>query len=241
MDDEQPTSSAGKSSKKGYLVGLVVVLVVAAGIGYYFYNQNQQDKENAKKAAAANAAVNNQTTTTKKAVFAPATTEGVPFVATVKTTTGDKQVSGVMTSDGQGNISYATQAEGKNMTLVYTKDSYFLCMGESQCVKYPKTSSSSSGFDPGSYEFDGSKINSYKDSSSYKGQQACPGSSGGTCDVWSVTNGGATTTLYVDSASKRIAKVTTVSGTTSSEATYEYKNATVVVPTNYTTLPSTAQ
>ena len=145
-----------------------------------------------------------------------------------------------MTSDGKGNISYAYQAEGKDVTLTYTKDAYYLCSGNSQCLKYPISASSGSGFDPSSYQFDSSRIDSLKSSSKYKGQETCPGKSGSTCDVWTASsaNGGVISTIYVDSSTKRVARVISVAGTTSSDVTYDYKNATVVVPTNAQEIPT---
>lgn len=239
--DDQPASSS-KSSKKPLIIGVIVVLLVAAGVGYYFYNKNQDEKKAKQQAAVQNlqdqqAAAKQQTKDTLNAL----SNSGQPFVATVKSNAGGKDITGVMTSDGQGNTSYVYQADGKNITLTYTKDAYYLCSEGSQCLKYNLSSSSTSVFDPSAYQYDNTKLDNLKNAAAYKGQQDCPSPATGTCDVWSVTNGGATTTMYVNSSTKRIAKVTSVSGTTSTDVTYEYKNATVAIPTNFTTIPTTGQ
>lgn len=225
MDENENGSNMGRN----IIIAILVVLVIAGISSYVAYQQN----EDFKKAVTALVAMDDEPTTTANVAFAPATTEGVPFVATVTTTDGGESVTGVMTSDGLGNVNYAYQAAGQDASLTYTPDAYYLCGDGTQCIKYANTEATSQ-FDPEAYQFDGTKIEELKTTAAYKGQEACPAPATGTCDVWSVTSeAGVTTTMYVNTETKRIARVTTASGTTSSEVTYDYKNATVTIPTNY--------
>ena len=233
--------SSNNSHRGRNILLAVVILLIIGGVAAYFINKHNED-EKAKKAAAA-AALSNQKQQQQVAnakTFAAVANSGQPYVATIDSNTGGKQVNGVITSDGKGNTSYAYTADGSKVTLVYTADAYYLCCGSNQCIKYSASQTANSGFDPSTYQFDGSKIDELKNSASYKGQQACPSPATGTCDVWSVTStsGNTTTTMYINADTKRIARVTTASGTTTSEVTYDYKNATVKVPTNFTTAPA---
>lgn len=232
MDDKPPKSS---SSKKVILIVLAVVIVGGVAAAYFINKNNEEEKE--QKAAQASQTAQNVANTTN--TLNAASTAGKSFVATINTTTtGGQPVTGVMTSDGKGNVSYVYKADGKDVSLIYTADAYYLCNGTATCIKYPASQTSSSGFNPSDYQYDGSKINALKSTAAYKGQQACPSPSTGTCDVWSVTEADTTTTMYVNSADKQIAKVTTKSGTTTSDITYEYKAVTVAAPANSVTLPT---
>ena len=230
MDDKPP-----KSSKKKVILIVLAVLLIGGGVAAYFVNKNNQDEKAQKAAETSEAANTNQASNTK--TLEAASTSGKPFVATVNTTINGKDVTGIMSSDGQGNVSYVYKADGKDISLIYTADAYYLCSGTETCLKYAASKSSSSGFDPSTYQFDSSRLNALKNTAAYQGQQTCPTGTG-TCDVWSVTSGSTTTTMYVNASTKQIAKVTTKSGTTTSDITYEYKAVTVAAPTNSVTLPT---
>jgi hypothetical protein len=235
--DETPK----KSHTLRNVILIVLVLLLVGGVVAYFINENNKKEaaQKAEQAAAAKAEKEQQQAENAKE-FAAIANSGEPYVATIDSNAGGKQVNGVITSDGQGNTSYVYTADGSNVTLIYTKDAYYLCNGNATCIKYPASQSASSGFDPSTYQFDGTKLNEFKNSANYKGQEACPAPATGTCDVWSVStaNGGATSTFYVNAETKRIARVTVASGTTNSQVTYDYKNATVTVPTNFTEVPA---
>ena len=231
--------SEPKKSGGGFWKWLLIILIIIAlaGVAGYFVKKHNDDEKKKKAAAAAVTAqaVNNQ----KKAnAFSALANSNIPYVATVKSTSGDKTTTGTITSDGQGNTSYAYTVGTTTGTLIFTKDAYYACSSSSSCVKYPKSQSSSASFDPSTYQYDGSKLAELKNSANYKGQQACPAPATGTCDVWSVTSNNVTSTIYVNASTHKIARVTTASGTTQNEVTYDYKNATVTVPANATTAPT---
>ena len=122
------------------------------------------------------------------------------------------------------------------MEIIYTSDAYYSCQGDN-CVKFPISQSGDSGFDPSAYTYDESKLSSYANPA-YKGQQSCPS---GTCDVWEVSAGGVTSTLYVDSSSKRITQVESTVGGKTSKIVYEYKDVSITVPANAQTIPVPTQ
>ena len=230
-----------KSHTVRNIILIVLALLLIGGVIGYFIDKNNKEEaaKKAEQAAAAKAELEQQQAENAEE-FAAIANSGEPYVATINSNAGGKQVNGVITYDGEGNTSYAYSADGKDTTLVYTKDAYYLCNGNATCIKYPASQTASSGFDPSTYQFDGTKLNELKSSTNYKGQETCPAPATGTCDVWAVTseNGGVTTTFYVNAETKKIARVTIASGTTKSEVTYDYKNAKVTVPTNFTTAPT---
>jgi hypothetical protein len=225
--------STTKKSRKGLIIGLVALMLIAAGAAAYFLTKDDNQANNT-------ASSNNtsQTPSQTTSTFEPQATANEPFVATVNTTVNGKDVKGIMTSDGQGNASYAYTTDGNKITLTYTKDAYYICNDNAGCFKYNVSGENNSGFDPSDYQYDSSKLADLKNNANYKGQQPCPAPATGTCDVWSVSMGSVTSTMYVNTATKRIAKVTSANGTTTSDITYEYKKATVAIPQNATTLPS---
>lgn len=240
MEESQSQAPSNSHKSRNIILIIILLLIIAAVAGYFINKQNEDEK--AEKAAKVSTAANQkqQQQANNAKAFAAVANSGQPYVATIDTNAGGKQVNGVITSDGQGNTSYAYSADGTNVTLIYTADAYYLCSGSSQCIKYSASQTASSGFDPSTYQYTGAKLDELKSSAAYKGQQACPSPATGTCDVWSVTSagGGATSTMYVNTDTKRIARVTTVSGTTNSQVTYEYKNATVKIPTDFKSLPT---
>jgi hypothetical protein len=222
---------SSKKSRKGLIIGLVVLLLLAAGAAAYFLTKDDETD------STANSNNTSQTPSQPTSTFAPLATANEPFVATVNTTVNGKEVKGVMSSDGQGNASYAYTTDGNKMTLTYTTDAYYICNDSAGCFKYNVSGENNSGFDPSDYQYDTSKLADLKNNANYKGQQPCP-AGGGTCDVWSVSMGSVTSTMYINTASKHIIKVTSANGTSTSDITYEYKKATVTIPQNATTLPS---
>ena len=226
MEENKPA----KKSRKGLIISAVIVLLIAAAAAAYFLTKDDNSTPYSSNTTPPPAS---QTANT----FAPADTANEPFVATLNTSVNGKDVKGVMTSDGQGNSSYAYTVDGKKTTLTYTTDTYYLCSDGAGCYKYAISGENNSGFDPADYQYDASKLSDLKNSAAYKGQQACP-AGGGTCDVWTVSQGSVKSTMYVNTASKHIVKVTSANGTTTSDITYEYKKATVTIPTNAVTLPT---
>ena len=234
--DSGYTSSGGvqKSSKKWLWITLAVILllIIGATIAYFI------TKNNSTSTSSTNSSTSQSSTSTAKS-FAPAVNSNQPYAATISTNVNGTQKSATMVSDGKGNYSYTYQAGGKTVSTVYTPDAYYVCNGSSQCIKYATSSTTASGFDPSTYQYDTAKIENLKNTAAYKGQQTCPGGNG-TCEVWSVSSdsGNTTSTLYIDTATKRIAKATYSSGTTKSEVTYNYKDVHIAIPSSYTTAPT---
>jgi len=228
--DSDSSNDGSKSHKLLWIIGGVVILLLIGGVIAYFINKHNEPEP---KPAAS---TSTQSTTTP--TFAPATNSNQPYSATITSTLSGAPKSATLISDGQGNYSYTYQANGQTVTTVYTADAYYICNGSATCIKYPATNTTASTFDPTAYQYDTTKLESLKSTAAYKGQVTCPGGTG-TCDKWSITStsGKTTTTLYIDSTSKRILKATTSNGTTESGVIYEYKDVHIAVPTSSTTAP----
>jgi hypothetical protein len=225
-ESQSPKSSGGRSWT--WIIVLVLLVLIGGAIAVYLVDKNNKPS---------NSSTTSSTQPTKH-TFAPAVNSNQPYSATITTDVNGQQKSTTMVSDGQGNYSYTYQANGQTLTTIYTPGAYYVCTSSTQCIKYTTTNANKSGFDPSTYQYDSTKLESLKNTAAYKGQQACP-SGTGTCDVWAVTsaNGGTASTIFVDTATKKIAKATYSSGTTSSGVTYEYKNVHIAIPTSYTNAP----
>lgn len=235
MDPNTPQYTGEKEShRRRWIIIILLILLIAGGVAAYFITK---DDENNNETSTSQTTT--PPTTTSQKTFSPAVNSNQPYAATVTTNANGQKKTATLISDGQGNFSYSTEVSGQTVSTVYTKDAYYICQGTSKCIKYATTNLSKSGFDPSSYQYDTSRIENLKNSANYKGQQACP-NGGGTCEVWSVTsaNGNTTSTVYINTSTKRIVKATTSNGTTENDITYDYKNVHITVPTNYTTVPS---
>ena len=209
------------------LIGVIVaaVVVVGGGAAYMLTKDNNEETDQTN--------TSQTSPSTNANAFNPASTEGLEFVATISV---DGTTSSTMEHDDKGSTRYVATTGGQQMEIIYTSDAYYACQGDS-CVKYPISQSSNSGFNPGDYTYDQARLASYT-SPANKGQQSCPS---GTCDVWEVSAGGVTSTLYVDSSSKRITQVESTVGGKTSKIVYEYKDVSITVPANAQTIPVPTQ
>ncbi|MGZ6004744.1 MAG: hypothetical protein ACXWLH_01190 [Candidatus Saccharimonadales bacterium] len=214
-------------SKKKLLIGLIILLLLA-GVIIAIVASGGKDKKSTNSSTTGNS----HQAKTSANTFSALSTDKHSFKATISS---DGNVQGSITSDGKGNISYTATTNGVTTKIIYTADAYYLCSGSSTCIKYPRSSSTASAFNPSDYLYTADKLSTYKTSSTYKGTQSCPA---GSCDVWSVTNSGATSTLFVDTKTHFVSQVeSTVAGKTS-KVVYDYTNATVEVPAKFQTLPN---
>lgn len=206
---------------RSVIIGAIVIMMLGGGAATYVLTKD--DDKNKEGSSQTSSGSNNNT-------FNPASTENLEFAATI---TAEGAPQATMEHDDKGNTRYVTAQGGQQMEIIYTSDAYYSCQGGS-CVKFPITQSGNTGFDPSAYTYDEAKLAGYGNPS-HKGRQSCPS---GTCDVWEVSAGGVTSTLYVDSDTKRITQVEgTVAGKTS-KIVYEYKDITITVPANAQTLPT---
>ena len=203
------------------LIGVIIAAVVVMGGGAAYMLTKDDDSDSQQQSS-------QNSTDTGNNTFGPASTEGLEFTATISV---DGTQSAMLEHDDQGNTRYIATSGGQQIEIIYTSDAYYSCQGDN-CVKFPISQSSNSGFNPGDYTYDETKLSGYANPA-YKGQQSCPS---GTCDVWEVSAGGVTSTLYVDSNTKRIAQVESTVGGKTSKIVYEYKDVTITVPANAQTI-----
>jgi hypothetical protein len=212
---------------RSVIIGAIAVVLLGGGAAAYILTKD--DDKNA---------TNNTSQQSQNgqsgAAFNPASTEGLEFKATITTQNAGQATKATLEHDDKGNNRYVSSSGGQQTEIIYTSDAYYSCQG-SNCTKFPVSQSSSSGFNPGDYTYSESKLAGYRSGSTYKGKQDCPS---GTCDVWSVTAGGVTSTLYVDTDTGYITQVeSTVNGATS-KIVYEYTDVTINVPANAQTVPT---
>lgn len=212
---------------KRLLIGAIVVLLVGGGAAAYFVT-----KDDDTSTPATSQIGNNQPTANP--AFNAASTEGLEFKATISTAIGGQATESTIEQDDKGNTRYVASAGGRQMEIIYTSDAYYSCQGNN-CVKFPVSQSSNSGFNPSDYTYDQSKLAGYVSGAAYKGQKSCPS---GTCDVWSINTGGSTSTFYIDSTTKRITQVESTIAGSSTKIVYDYANVTITVPANAQTVPT---
>lgn len=207
------------------VIGAIAVVLIGGGAAAYFATRDKDNKTSE---------ITSQTGGEQSASgqsFNPASTENLEFSATITT---DGAGSATFERDDQNNMRYVVSQNGQQMEIIYTSDTYYSCQGDN-CVKFPISQSSNAGFNPGDYTYDQSKLDTYRSGSTYKGKQSCPS---GTCDVWSVSVSGYTSTIYIDSDTKQITQVeSTIAGKTS-KIVYDYKDVTINIPANAQTIPT---
>lgn len=216
--------------KRSMIIGLVVLLIIGGGTGVYLATRNKDKKTETS---------NNSSQTSRNAdtnSFSPLSTAGVAFEATISSQGSDNSTTtATIKSDGKGNTQYSSGASGQTTEVTITTDAYYSCTA-GQCIKYPTGQTGGSGFDPSAYTYTDTQLTGYRSGATHKGKQSC---ASGTCDTWSVTANGSTSTLYIDSGTKRITQVETVVDGKTSKIVYDYKSVSITVPTNATTLPTT--
>lgn len=215
------------------IVGVVVLALVGGGI--YFATQNKDDSTNNSENTSQNQSTENQnqSSSEQQASFAPLSTKNTAFVATFTTSDPSQQGALVIESDGKGTSRLTVTRNNEKTTTIYTTDAYYLCQGDN-CIKYP-IASANAGQNPAQYDYDESDIAAAKNSAKYQGQQSCPA---GTCDVWVVTEeDGHTTSVYVDTKTKRVSQVEAEHDGEKTKIVYEYKAVTINIPTNAQSIP----
>ncbi|HLC91986.1 MAG TPA: hypothetical protein VJC09_02955 [Candidatus Saccharimonadales bacterium] len=218
--------------KRSRIIVVAVVLLLILGAVAYMVSR----KEDKTKTATTTKPTSSKTTNTSN--FAPVSTTGLALTATISTPLdGGTTATATLVSDGKGTTQYKADQGGQQVEITYTTDAYYMCTG-GQCFKYDISQSGNSGFDPSSYAYTPAQLSTYRNTASYKGKKSCPA---GTCDTWSVSSGGASSTIFIDTKTKYISQVeSTVSGKKST-VTYEYKPVSITIPTNYQSITSTPQ
>lgn len=217
-----------KLSKNSKIVAVLLLLLIV-GVAAWLLTKNSSDKSSTLTPASTSPA------TAKTAnAFNPLATSGSSYQATITTTAAGTTSTATMAFDKTtGNVQYTSTAGGQTISIVYTKDAYYLCQTPTSCIKYA-TGQGTASFNPASYEYTDAQLAGYRAGASFHGKQSCPA---GTCDVWQVTNAGYTSSLFVDTKTKRISQVQATTAAGTSKVVYNYQNVSVTVPANATTVP----
>ena len=214
-------------TRSGIIGAVAAVVIVGGGAAYLATKEDNNGAQNTSQQSSGNS-------TAGEGTFAPVSTKGLAFEATISTAGGPSEISEAkLEYDGKDKTRYSAIVNGNTTQFIYTTDAYYSC-ADNECLKFPNTQSGTSGFNPSDYEYDEAKIADRKDKSTYKGKKDCPA---GTCDVYEVNVDSAVSTFYIDTKTKRISQVEgTVSGVTS-KIVYNYKNINIEVPANAKELP----
>lgn len=213
--------------KKPVLIGIIIAFLLGGGTAAYLLSRDgKKDKTQTDSQTS-----NNQTAGGND--FAPVSTKGLDFSATL-TMSGSQGTSSARLEQDGDKTRYVSTQDGQETQIIYTPDAYYSCTG-GQCFKFALSQSSNIGVDVSAYEYDASEIANFRNTAAYKGKQDCPA---GSCDVWSVTVGAGTSTLYVDAKTKRISQVESTQDGTTTKIVYDYKDVTIDIPENAQTIPS---
>ena len=216
--------------KKQIIIAVVVVLLIIGGI-FIAKGSSSKDKSSTSKSSSSS----NSNNKSDGGFNAIANTDQ-SFVATITSTIGDKSYVATMESDAKtGAVKYVSNAQGENMTFIYTKDTYYMCMSATKCYKYKLGEGSGATFDPSSYKYDSTKLDEYKSTSTSGGTKACKA---GTCDVWKVKAGNYESLILIDQRTKRVSEVQSTTAAGGSTIVYEYKDVSVEIPTTAEEVPT---
>lgn len=214
--------------KRTVIIGALAALVIIGWVAYIATKDDGKSSSSKNTSQTTNNSPNDQNN------FAPASTEGLPFIATISIGSDGTTTVAKLEHDGKDKTRYTATQNGQEMQFIYTTDAYYSCTGD-KCIKFPMSNLASSGFNPSDYQYGADKLSGYRSGAAYKGKQNC---TSGTCDVWSVSVDGVTSTLYVDGGTKRITQVDSTQGGKTSKIVYEYKDVTIDIPANAQTLPT---
>jgi hypothetical protein len=209
------------------IISVVVIGVVAlvAGLGIVISQDNDNTTEN-------NNSSTEQTTVDQAngPSFSAVNSFDQSFVATITGTSAGESFSGTLEVDGNGNGRFTSvQAESGLSSEFYFNPNEFITCNEGTCFSTPNTGTSP--FDINTYTFDDSEFETFKNNSSYEGEQDCPA---GTCDVWLVNDAaeGLETKIYINKSDQRISQVIGTQDGETTSIVYEFKDVTINFPEN---------
>ena len=209
---------------------MILVTIAVVGAGAFFVVQQSDSDSNDSKTESTEPA--NDITPTE---FAPVSTEGLSFVATMKGTGEGSQIDGSFESDGKGNVYFKGALGGETVEYYILSDgTYIVCQGET-CFKTPNSADGPSLDDIAINE---SSINEIKSSATFSGIESCES---GSCEVWTSNEDGTDAKVYIDRSTKRVTKVSGTEAGDEFSITYDYKDVTITAPENVQELPSIGQ
>ena len=214
--------------KKSVLIAIVAAVLVVGGAAAFFLTREDSSTNNNETGTQDTTPAENGAADTSQE-FAPLSTEGRDFSATI-TVNGD--TSGTFEQDGD-KTRFASTVDGQRGEFIYTPDATYSCT-EGECFKFPNDSDAADGFDTDDYEFSESDLEKLRTDAKYEGRKDCPA---GTCDVWTVTDEGTTSSVYIDTKTRLISQV---EGTYDGDVTkivFEYRDVIIEVPANAQEFP----
>lgn len=215
---------------KKIIIVLVVAVLVVGGAGAYWFLYRDNDSNSS-------ADVSSQDADGDAAQqFNPKITDNTDMIVTVSTQADGEKSETVIKYDSKGNSEYTAEQNSEEVRFVSTAEAYYMC-NSTGCYKYANTQDQTGSQNPDQYSYSQSDIESYRSRAEYKGKEACGND---TCDVWQVSDyaGGASASIYIDSSTQRIEKITSDVNGSKTTITYSYNPVTIDIPTDAQELPS---
>jgi len=215
---------------KKVIIGIIIALVIiGGGVAYLAINQTTTKDDKTGQTDSTDTADDSKTS-----VFAPTTTSGKDFVATIEAEGADVPISTFEFDADSKAVRYKTTQQDESVESITTADAYYLKTPQGW-VKYDTGTGKNSGVDPETYQYNKEKIAEVKSTSTYDGVKKCGDE---TCKVWKISNdGGSESAVYVSTKTNYVVKVVSTFGGKTSAISYDYKDVTVDVPTDAKELP----
>jgi hypothetical protein len=215
--------------KSKVLIIAIVVLVLGGGAGAYLLTRDD-DGDSA-----------NQTEQNDggSGSFDAVSNQNLPFVVNFSMSGENGESNATIEYDGKGAWRYSAEQEGQTIEYISANNYFYTRAGEEGWYKYPFAAGEATSFDTSSYEFSESDLAALKASGQNKGRENCPA---GSCDVWETSDeSGNRTTVYIDTDSRRISQIKSVTGGTTTTMVYDYRDVSIEIPADAQELPNFGQ
>ena len=203
----------------GIIIAVLAVLVVA-GVAVFFVRNNatQSTSEN-----------ESTTASSSSPDFAPKSTDGASYVATLHGTAGDSTIEATIDYNGRGDSHYVGTVNGQPTEMYKIGSGYIVCSG-AQCISAPTTSQPAGS---GQAQYSAEDVATWKSAATYKGKQDCPA---GSCSAWQIAKDGYTGTILV-AQDGRVSRTVWTNDRGTFTIDLDYKEVTIARPDNVMSVP----
>ena len=101
------------------IVWIVGILVIAGGVGGYLVTRDDDNSSQSTSQSNGQASGDNN--------FAPISTKGLPFVATITTSAQNGSSEAKLEYDGKEKTRYSATMDSQTIEIIYTSDTYYFC------------------------------------------------------------------------------------------------------------------
>ena len=155
------------------------------------------------------------------------------YVATISGEAADNIIDATMEFDGQGNVRFTAQEDGRTLQFILTPEFLYSCDGDT-CYEFPADGQESQLLNPGDFTYTETDAVQYQSLGRNIGQESCPA---GTCNVWEIEENDETNRIYIDVDSNLISQISGSSPDGGYTITMEYRDVSISAPDNAEPLP----